>query len=143
MKGALLKAQAKKQKYLKRIEKIRKEEDSDGSLSSDDEEEVSDSMVGSQINNQYLILKYLGKGTFSKTWLVYDYLEDNFRALKLHEKKYFEELDIEIANFKKLQKNGEHPNVIKYYGDQVVVIHQVLMVILIFLLNLYHNILHV
>ena len=32
MKGALLKAQAKKQKYLKRIEKIRKEEDSDGSL---------------------------------------------------------------------------------------------------------------
>ena len=117
MKGALLKAQAKKQKYLKRIEKIRKEEDSDGSLSSDDEEEVSDSMVGSQINNQYLILKYLGKGTFSKTWLVYDYLEDNFRALKLHERKYFEELDIEIANFKKLQKNGEHPNVIKYYGD--------------------------
>lgn len=117
MKGVLLKAQAKKKKYLKRIEKIRKEEDSDGSLSSDDEEEVSDSMVGSQINNQYLILKYLGKGTFSKTWLVYDYLEDNFRALKLHERKYFEELDIEIANFKKLQKTGEHPNVIKYYGD--------------------------
>lgn len=116
MKGVLLKAQAKKKKYLKRIEKIRKEEDSDGSLSSDDEE-VSDSMVGSQINNQYLILKYLGKGTFSKTWLVYDYLEDNFRALKLHERKYFEELDIEIANFKKLQKGGEHPNIIKYYGD--------------------------
>ena len=70
MKRALLKAQANK-KYLKRIEKIRKEEDSDGYLSSDNEEEVSDS-VSKVLENQFFIVKYLGKGSFS-TWMVYDF----------------------------------------------------------------------
>ena len=117
MRQALLKAQAKKKKYLKRIEKIRKEEDSDGSLSSDDEEEISESMIGNGVNNQYMILKYLGRGTFSKTWLIYDYLNDKFMALKLYEKRYFKELDLEIETFKRLSKNGNQENIIEFYGD--------------------------
>ena len=116
MKRALLKAQAKKQKYLKRIEKARKEEDSDGYLSSDDEEQISDTMVSKVIDNQYIIVKYLGRGSFSKTWMVYDYLEDRFLAFKIFENKFEEEYNIELGNYQKL-KGKNHPNLINFYGN--------------------------
>ena len=116
MKRALLKAQAKKQKYLKRIEKIRQEEDSDGYLSSDDEEQISDTMVSKVIDNQYIIVKYLGRGSFSKTWMVYDYLEDRFLAFKIFENKFEEEYKIELGNYQKL-KGKKHPNLINFYGN--------------------------
>ena len=115
MKRALLKAQAKKQKYLKRIEKIRKEEDSDGYLSSDNEEEVSDSMVSKVLENQFFIVKYLGKGSFSKTWMVYDFLDDRFLALKIFEDKYDKEYNLELENFRRF-KGEHHENVINFYG---------------------------
>ena len=116
MKRAILRAQAKKKKYLARQAKIREEEDSDASLSSDDEGEVSDSMIGNHINEQYIILKYLGRGTFSKVWLVYDFLEDNYLALKIQEEKYLKDLEIEITNLKNIQNKGGHPNIAKFYG---------------------------
>ena len=107
---------AKKKKYFQRIEKNRKDEDSDGYLSSDDEEEVSDSMISKVIENQYIIIKYLGRGSFSKTWMVYDYLEDRFLALKLFENKFFEEFETEMFNFQKL-KGSCHNNIINFYGS--------------------------
>ena len=114
MKSALLKAQAKKKKYLERIQKIRREEDSDGYLSSDDEEQISDSIIGDTIDNQFVFVKYLGRGTFSKTWMVYNYIENMFYALKLFEKKFYNEYNIELENFRRL-KGKEHPNIIKFY----------------------------
>jgi serine/threonine-protein kinase SRPK3 len=116
MKRAILRAQGKKKKYLARQAQIRNEEDSDGSLSSDDEVEVSDTMVGSSINQQYLILKYLGRGTFSKVWMVYDFLEDKFMALKIQDEKYLKDMEIEVRNLKHFHRNGGHKNIAKFYG---------------------------
>lgn len=116
MKRAILRAQGKKKKYLARQAKLREEEDSDASLSSDDEGNVSDSMIGNHINEQYIILKYLGRGTFSKVWLVYDFIEDSYMALKIQEERYVKDLEIEITNLKNIQGNEGHPNVAKFYG---------------------------
>ena len=106
MKRAILRAQGKKKKYLARQAKLREEEDSDASLSSDDEGEISDSMIGNHINERYIVLKYLGRGTFSKVWLVYDFLEDTYMALKIQEQKYLKDLEIEITNLKNIQNKG-------------------------------------
>ena len=116
MKRAILRAQGKKKKYLARQAHIKNEDDSDGSLSSDDEAEVSDTMVGNSINEQYLILKYLGRGTFSKVWMVYDFLEDRFIALKIQDDKYLKDMEIEVRNLKHFHRNGGHNNIATFYG---------------------------
>jgi serine/threonine protein kinase len=87
MKYRLLKAQAKKNKFIKRVEKVRHEEDSDGDLSSDDEQEVSNNFIGKLINDKYIVIKYLSRGTFCKVWLVYDLTVNKFYALKIQEDK--------------------------------------------------------
>ena len=96
MKHLILKAQAKKNKYLKRIEKEKKDEDSDGSLSSDDEEECSEDLVGMFVNSKYVVVKYLGRGSFSRVWMVLDILKNEYYALKIQDPKYREEIDNEI-----------------------------------------------
>ena len=116
MKRAILRAQGKKMKFLARQAKNRDDEDSDGSLSSDNEEEVSDTMVGNHITERYIILKYLGRGTFSKVWLVYDFIEDIYMALKIQDTKYIKDLEYEIKNLKHLHRDGGHPNIAKFYG---------------------------
>ena len=116
MKRAILRAQGKKQKYLARQAKLRNDEDSDGSISSDDEEEISDTFVGNHINNQYLILKYLGKGTFSKVWMVHDFINNKFMALKVQEPKYLKDFDYEVNNLKYINSNGGHKNIMEFYG---------------------------
>ena len=73
-------------------------------------------MISKVIDNKYLIVKYLGRGSFSKTWMIYDYIDDRFLALKLFENNFFEEFEIELNNFKKL-KGVTHPNIINFYGD--------------------------
>ena len=69
MKYALLKALAKKKMYFKNQPKS---DHSDDSLTSDDEEEVSKDMLYTIYNNRYIVIKYLGRGTFCRTWLCYD-----------------------------------------------------------------------
>ena len=80
-------------------------------MSSDDEELISNSYVGKLYHNRYTILKYLGKGTFSRLWIVYDILTDNFRAMKLQNKQYIEEGKNEV----KLIGNLNHENIVKIY----------------------------
>ena len=116
MKAHFLKAQAKKKKYLKNINLQKKEDDSDGYISSDDENEKED-FIGKSINSKYLILKSLGYGTFSKTWLLHDYMDDVFYALKIHDKKYNEEYIEEIENLKKITIGNECDYISKYYGN--------------------------
>lgn len=104
MRAALLKAKAKKKKFIKRKEKIELEDDSDGELSSDDEENYSEDMIGKVINDKYIILKYLGKGTFSKVWLVINILQNEYFALKIQEPKYNEDMEEEIKILNHIQK---------------------------------------
>jgi serine/threonine-protein kinase SRPK3 len=99
----ILKAQGKKQSNI--------QYESDDSLSSDDEELLSNSYVGKLYNNRYSILKYLGKGTFSRLWIVYDIITNSFRALKLQNKEDIEEGKNEV----KLIGNINHNNIIKIY----------------------------
>lgn len=112
----LAKAQARKKKFfLQKQKQTQYESDSDDSLSTDDEESYTEEMVGKLLDNQYLILKYLGRGTFSKVWLSYDTHNDKFFALKVYDNQYNEDAKDEIKMMKQLGEHS-HPNVIKYYG---------------------------
>ena len=81
MKYLLLKAQAKKKKWIKQNKEI--DDDSDGDLTSDDEEEISKDIVYRCFNNRYLCIKYLGRGTFSRVWMVYDIINYKYYAMKM------------------------------------------------------------
>ena len=70
--------------------------DSDASLSSDDEEEVSEGTVGEWFNDIYFCIKYLGRGTFSRVWLVYNFEDKEFYAMKVILPKYYKEGKHEI-----------------------------------------------
>lgn len=114
MRAALLKAKAKKKKFIKRKEKIEVEEDSDAELSSDDEENYSEDMIGKVINDKYIILKYLGKGTFSKVWLVINVVQNEYFALKIQESKYNEDMEEEIRILNHIQKGLNLSDTISY-----------------------------
>jgi len=93
--------------------------ESDGSLSSDDEEEISDGMVGKMYNNKYYCLKYLGKGTFSKVWLVYDIFNDCFFAMKIQLPEYIDDAAEEINIFNKITYS-DNSKLIKLYDSFLV-----------------------
>ena len=116
MKHYLLKALAKKSKFLNTKSDTRLElndsdnsysDDSDGSISSDDEFEVSQDIVYKWYNNRYLAIKYIGKGTFCRTWLMYDIIEFRFVAMKMFFPKYTEDSKNEL-NINKLLKTNEY-----------------------------------
>lgn len=104
MKHLYLKAQAKKKKFNKRKKQEKINDDSDASMSSDDEEQYSEDLVGQRINEKYLILKFLGRGTFCKVWLVLDIVLNNYYALKIQDEKYSEDLIDELKIINHLQK---------------------------------------
>ena len=103
MKHYLIKALAKKTKFFSK--QPESSDDSDGSLSSDDEEEVSKDIIYKWYNNRYYAIKYLGKGTFCRTWLMYDIRLNTFVAMKMYYSKYIEESLHEIKINKLLEKS--------------------------------------
>ena len=104
MKQLFLKAQAKKKKFIKKKKQEKVEDNSDASMSSDDEEQYSEDLIGQRVNDKYLILKFLGRGTFCKVWLVLDIVLNNYYALKIQEEKYSEDLIDELKIINHLQK---------------------------------------
>ena len=97
MKHYLIKALEKKHKFLNTYTEISEDSsDSDESLSSDDEDEVSKGIIYKWYNNRYFAIKYLGKGTFCRTWLMYDVQSNIFVAMKMYYSKYYEESLYEI-----------------------------------------------
>ena len=118
MKYKILKAQAKKKKFLIKKKKQEILDDSDGSLSSDDEESYSEDMIGKLINEKYIIIKYLGKGTYSKVWCVFDIIDNRYLALKIQDDTYIEDINNEISILKTLSKNINLDNKDDIYNNK-------------------------
>lgn len=116
--------------------------DSDESLSEDDEREVSQGIVGEIYQNKYIILKYLGKGTFSRVWMVYDVTTKNFYAMKVVYSKYSEDAEHEIEMYKNL--GNKYKNVTRYIDsfyikDEMCIIMELMGICLIDLFKYYTN----
>ena len=105
----------------KKKKKMNKHSSSDESLSSDDENEVSEGIVGKIFNNSYLCVKYLGRGTFSRVWLVVDLKSNTFYAMKMQLPEYKEDTQHEISILNKLNNNNNvNSKVGKLYDTFVV-----------------------
>lgn len=118
MKQALLKALAKKrQYYAKKHEED--SDDSDASLTSDDEDEVSENVVYQYYDNRYLCLKYLGRGTFCRVWLVYDIEDNDFYAMKVQFPKYYEDSQEELKINKIINNSQRDSRLIKLMNSFV------------------------
>jgi serine/threonine-protein kinase SRPK3 len=114
MKHYLIKALAKKNKF---FAKQTESSDDSGSLSSDDEDEVSKDIIYKWYNNRYFAIKYLGKGTFCRTWLMYDIHLNKFVAMKMYYSKYHEESLHEI----KINKLLTYPKYVVHILDHFVI----------------------
>ena len=99
--GMILKARAKKLKFLAHKKKILAADDSDGDISDTemDSEELNN-YLGQVINMQYIIVKYLDRGTFSKVWLVYDWQLNKIFVAKMYNKDSYEEYKNELMMLK-------------------------------------------
>jgi serine/threonine protein kinase len=117
MNSKLLKAKAKKEKFFgKSCNQNSVYSDTDESLTSDDEEELSEEMVGTILNNQYICIKYINRGTFSKVWLVYDIHSFDFKVAKVHQPEEHEECINELNMLKRINFDSCN-NVIQYIDD--------------------------
>jgi len=101
MKRILLKAQGKKQKYFSNT--YNETSDSDGSLS--ENEELNLDLENSIINNKYIFISYLSRGTFSSVWLVYDMVHFEFKTAKIYSNsENYDEFSNELKMFNIINK---------------------------------------
>jgi len=112
MNRLILRAKRKRNWYNKKG-KITQQSDSDASLSSDDEEEVSKDIVGHWFDGRYIAIKYLGRGTYSRVWLIYNVEEKEYYAMKMIMAEYFDEAIHELKIYKKLGKLNEDSRLVK------------------------------
>lgn len=110
MNANLRRAQAKKQKFLNMKKKHEKQQEE--SLSDVDEMEVSENMLGKLFHFKYITLKYLGSGTFSRVWLVYNLMDDQYYAMKMYYPKYQEDGQYEVRHLLQL---GNTKNIVQMY----------------------------
>lgn len=114
MNALIRKAAAKKQKFKKFLDKVEKyEEDSDGSISSDDIDSLEEDYIGEILNNDYLILKYVGRGTFSRVWLAHHIPSKTEKVIKMYfsddKDEFKQEIGImDILKEKQLKHNVYH-----------------------------------
>ena len=100
----------------KRSNKIyNKEYDSDECVSSDNEQNISADIVGTILNNKYLVLKYIGKGTFSRVWLVFNLIEGKYYSLKKQFAEYYEDGLHELKMFNVIGNECDHLVKLKEY----------------------------
>jgi serine/threonine protein kinase len=112
MKSQLLKAKAKKDIFLHNKKKYESSEsDSADSLSSDDEDNLDLEITGDLLNNKYIAIKYLSRGTFSKVWFVYDLENKIYHIAKIFDKEAFPEFE----NEKKIFEIIKSDNIVKLY----------------------------
>jgi serine/threonine protein kinase len=110
------KAAAKKMLFLNNINSNNKNsDDSDGSISSDDVEQLETDYLGHIVEEQYIIIKYLGKGTFSKVWLVYDLINNNYITFKMFFSEDKDEYENELEVLDVIKSNNMDLN-LNYKG---------------------------
>lgn len=80
------------------------------SESSDNAIDYDDSLIGTILNKQYVIIYGLGKGSFATVWLVYDMKSKDFNALKIHNHAEHESANNEINLLKQLKGNTKYLN---------------------------------
>jgi serine/threonine-protein kinase SRPK3 len=105
--------QMKKQKYLHRKKLLQQKEEE--SLPDVDEMEVSEKMLGKVFNNKYITLKYLGSGTFSKVWLVYDVHNNQYFAMKMYYPKYEEDGTYEVKYLTQVGNAKHVVNIVDHF----------------------------
>jgi serine/threonine-protein kinase SRPK3 len=117
MNNCILKAMAKKKKFKKDYIKVEQyRSDSDGSISSDDIDELETNFLGQIINEQYIIIKYIGRGTFSKVWLIYDLIQDSFVIFKIYFPDDKSEFDAELKTLQQIKLKSTTRYNINYEG---------------------------
>ena len=118
-----------------------KSDDSEGILSSDDEEEVSKSVIYKWYNNRYFSIKYLGRGTFCRVWLVYDIIDDTFYAMKIYFPNYYDDSLHELKMNNLIKTNN---NIVKMYDNFVldksnIFIYELMGLTLLDVMDMYDN----
>lgn len=98
-----LKAAAKKAKFKKIIEA--QERNDPDEQEEDSIDEMESSFIGTVINDNYLIVKYVGDGAFSRIWLTYHMATKDYRIIKIFLKGSSDEYKQEISVFKKIKNN--------------------------------------
>lgn len=115
--GAILRALGKKKKFQKKDVKVNNDSDSDGNISDDDVDELENDYLGQIVNEQYILIKYIGRGTFSRIWLVHDLILDKYLIFKI----YFDnnddsEFKLELETLQKLKAETQCEYNINYNG---------------------------
>lgn len=118
MKRLLLRAKGKKQKYFMNK---RNDNNSDSSLESLDEGDMNMDVVGKILNDKYVILRYLNRGTFCKVYLVLNILTNEYYALKIQNPEDNNELENEYKNLIYLQNNTTDLNNIGRVYDKFII----------------------
>jgi serine/threonine-protein kinase SRPK3 len=102
MNGLLKKAKAKKLKFTNYMKNKEISEDSDGDISEDDIDTLEEDMLGTILNDKYIITKYVGKGTFCRTWQVFNYVNNKHYIAKIYNKDSNQEYKNELCILKQL-----------------------------------------
>ena len=114
MQSQLLKAKAKKNIFFNKKKQYESSDsDSADSLTSDDEDNLDLEITGDLLNNKYLSIKYLGRGTFSKVWFVYDLEKKEYHIAKIFDEESFDEFENETKLFNII----ENENIVKLYDS--------------------------
>jgi serine/threonine-protein kinase SRPK3 len=93
-------------------------DDSDGSISSDDIDSLEEEYLGYIIDDQYIIIKYIGKGTFSRVWLVFDLINETFIIFKIYLDDDRDEFETELKTLDVIKSSNMKYN-LNYKGHLI------------------------
>ena len=103
------------------------ESDSDGSIEEDDIENLEIKWLGILIQGEYIIVKYIGRGTFSRVWLSYQFKTKKFYILKIYFPEFDEEFEDEIEIYNRienisLEKNIKMIDTASYKNQSIIIL---------------------
>ena len=93
---------------------------SDSESTSSDEEYCGDNgniFFNEILNNTYITIKKIGYGSFSSVWLVYNYNNNKYYAIKIQNDEDYDEGIIESKYLTKIKKLNSNyiSNIIEYF----------------------------